>query len=130
MMGVEKSSRVTDLRELRRTVEHDVESYRYEISPDKVGRPLTKEKIEGELTTMRSAIVDPYWVEVELRDTVEQINADPKALRKCAVVADAGRGTLLAFDPVEEEFLLAVRSDNELVSIGVRGDAVGCFMAR
>lgn len=36
----------------------------------------------------------------------------------------------VVFDPVENEFMLAVRHNDKLSTIGVRGDAVGCFMAR
>jgi hypothetical protein len=34
------------------------------------------------------------------------------------------------FDPAENDFLLAQRVEGALFSIGVRGDAIGCFMAR
>jgi hypothetical protein len=45
------------------------------------------------------------------------------------VVADDGNGTLLAFDPVDEEFVLLQMGKESLMSFGVRGDAVGCFLA-
>jgi hypothetical protein len=79
---------------------------------------------------MRSALVAPYWTEVDIRDTFEQVSSDVSPCRSCAVVADNGHGTLLLFDPTGNDFLLAVRSGDGLRSIGVRGDAVGCFMAR
>jgi hypothetical protein len=79
---------------------------------------------------MRSALVAPYWAEVDIRDTFEQISADTGPHRKCAVVADDGCGSLLAFDPMQNDFLLAVALEGGLRSVGVRGDAVGCFMAR
>ncbi len=79
---------------------------------------------------MRAALVAPYWADVELRDTHEQIAAAPAMSRRCVVVADDLKGTVLTFDPIENEFLLAVRREDVLLSIGVRGDAVGCFMAR
>ena len=46
------------------------------------------------------------------------------------LVADDLKGTVLAFDPIEKEFLLAVSQKDALLTIGVRGDAIGCFMAR
>jgi hypothetical protein len=79
---------------------------------------------------MRAALVRPYWADAELRDTQEQIVANPAILRKCAIVADDLKGTILAFDPIENGFLLAVRQEDAVRTIGVRGDAVGCFMAR
>jgi hypothetical protein len=50
--------------------------------------------------------------------------------RKCVVVADDAKGTLLLFDPVEESFVLAERGGAGLTTFGARGDAVGCFRAR
>jgi hypothetical protein len=79
---------------------------------------------------MESALVPPYWTNVGLRDTHGQIAAKPELSRRCAIVADDRNGTLLVFDPVENEFMLAVRHHDELLKIGVRGDAVDCFMAR
>jgi hypothetical protein len=77
---------------------------------------------------MRSALVAPYWAEI--RDAFEQVSSHTGLRRKCAVVADDGCGSLLVFDPMQNDFLLAVPQECGLVSVGVRGDAVGCFMAR
>ena len=79
---------------------------------------------------MRGSLIDPYWVEVELRDTFEQIKMSDSERRKCAAVADDGKGMLLLFDPVEQSFVLAQRGVTGLSTFGVRGDAVGCFLAR
>jgi hypothetical protein len=50
--------------------------------------------------------------------------------RKCAAVAEDGKGVLLLFDPAENSFVLAERGSTGLTTFGVRGDAVGCFLAR
>jgi hypothetical protein len=119
-----------DLETLRRAVENDIANYRYSSSGNTVGIAWSEERIDAELTAMRAALVNPYWADVELRDTHEQIDADPAILRKCAIVADDLKGTILAFDPIENGFLLAVKGKGALQTIGVHGDAVGCFMAR
>ena len=119
-----------DLQTLRRAVENDIDTYRYEVSTNSVGTAWAADRVEAELAAMRAAIVDPYWVDVELHDTHEQIAAHPAVLRKCVVVADATKGRLVAYDPMENEFLLVVRQEGVLLTTGVRGDAVGCFMAR
>jgi hypothetical protein len=62
-------------------------------------------------------------------DTFEQVTHEKAAVRRCAVVADDGNGTLLAFDPDDEEFVLIQMGKESLESFGVRGDAVGCFLA-
>lgn len=119
-----------DLHTLRREVENQIATYQYEVPKDAVGRPLKIDRVDTELNAMRTALVDPYWADVELRDTAEQINSAGIISRKCAVVADDRSGNLVAFDPIENEFLLAIEGEAGLSSIGVRGDAVGCFMAR
>jgi hypothetical protein len=68
-------------------------------------------------------------VDIQLRDTFEQVTHEKAAVRRCAVVADDGNGTLLAFDPDDEEFVLIQMGKESLESFGVRGDAVGCFLA-
>ncbi len=119
-----------DLAALRRQVEAEIENYQYPIGARTVGVPWRDERIIGELALMRSAVVDPYWIDAELRDTVAQIGASPMTILQCVVVADDGLKTLLAFDPDRQEFLLLMRINGCLATIGVRGDAVGCFMSR
>jgi hypothetical protein len=129
-MGVSERRTPMELEELRLIVEKEIENYRYPSSTETIGIRWTDEKVRAELAVMKSALVSPYWSEVELRDTHEQIAASPALSRTCAVVADDLKGTLLVFDPIEGEFMLAVRHLGKLSSIGVRGDGVGCFMAR
>ncbi len=119
-----------DLKTLRRVVENEIQNYRYSPSAHALGTPWAKDRVDAELVAKRSALVPPYWAEIELRDTCEQIAAEPALSRKCVVVADDLHGTVLVFDPVENEFMLAERHKDELLSIGVRGDAVGCFMSQ
>jgi hypothetical protein len=49
--------------------------------------------------------------------------------RICVTMAEDD-GYVLVFDPVDEEYHLAWRSERGLGTWGVRGDAVGCFLAR
>ena len=49
-------------------------------------------------------------------------------IRQCVLVAADGEGFELYYDPADEEFVLAMGDPPR--TIGVRGDAVGCFMAR
>lgn len=119
-----------DLGALRATVEREIDSYEYQVPKDSIGTAWPSNKVEDSLHKMRAALVDPYWAEVIMRDTFEQITATDAAPRRCAVVADDGQGTYLVFDPIESDFLLAQKQEQYLVSFGVCGDAVGCFLAR
>ncbi len=119
-----------DLEELSRRVSAEIDNYVYVYPDGMIGRPLGAEKIRAHLEEMRAALIKPYWAEITLRDTFEQINATKPPVRRCAVVADDAKGALLAFDPVAGRFLLAGRRAGALESYGVDGDAVGCFMAR
>jgi hypothetical protein len=56
---------------------------------------------------METALVSPYWIDAEVRDTFEQTKMTEGPRRRCAVVADDGQGTLLLFDPVTNAFVLA-----------------------
>ena len=55
--------------------------------------------------------------------------ANPSGVRECVLVADDRDGYQLYYDPIAREFFLAMDRDPP-ESIGVDGDAVGCFMAR
>jgi len=70
--------------------------------------------VRAEFAAMKSALVSPYWSEVELRDTHQQIETSPALSRLCGVVADDLKGRLLVFDPIENEFMLAVRHSDKL----------------
>jgi hypothetical protein len=118
-----------DFGALRQMVENEIDSYRYEVPRGSLGTPWPATRVEAGLQRMRASLVDPYWANIDLRDTFEQVREEKASVRKCAVVADDGNGTLLAFDPHEEEFVLIHTGKESLESFGVRGDAVGCFLA-
>jgi hypothetical protein len=114
---------------LRQDVEKEIREYVYPRSEASVGLPWSEGQVWSGLEKMRRALVDPYWAEVQVRETLEQINLGRASKITCAVVADDREGTLLVWDPAEDEFLLAMKVEGDLNSIGVRGDAVGCFLA-
>lgn len=115
---------------LRRAVENEINTYEYATPSGGIGSPTPADRVAAELTAMRSALVTPYWADVDIRDTLQQVSADKGPRLRCAVVADDGRGSLLLFDPTQNDFLVALRHDGGLRSVGLQGDAVDCFMAR
>jgi hypothetical protein len=115
---------------LRREVEAAMDTYVYNVPEGAIGNPMPDAVVVSGLEQMRTALVDPYWLEVEIRDTFDQAGMNAGPTRRCAVVADDGKDMLLLFDPVEEEYVLAQRSRNGFSTFGVRGDAVGCFLSR
>jgi hypothetical protein len=119
-----------DLKQLRRQVELEIDNYVYEYPAGSVGRPWSAEKVKAHLDEFRFALIDPYWANVVRRDTIDQGHSSIPPETECAVVANDRKGTLLAFDPTAAEFLLVKQMENRFVSVGVSGDAVGCFMAR
>jgi hypothetical protein len=119
-----------DLSLLRKLVEKDIETYHYIWTDKAIGNPWTEAAIQSGLAQFRASLIEPYWTEVEIRDTFEQVGMMEGPRRKCAAVADDGTGILLLFDPVEDSFVLAERGSTGLTTFGVRGDAVGCFLAR
>jgi hypothetical protein len=65
--------------------------------------------------------VDPYWVD---------IIGDDKQRKSCVAVADDKKSYLLVFEPEAQIFILVMKKGSDLISFGVDGDAVGCFLAR
>jgi hypothetical protein len=116
------------LSSLKKRVEEALNTYVYSVPPGALGTPWSSSRVEESLSLMRRSLVEPYVVEV----TMEQPFMGPgiHEIRRCAVVADANDGYLLVFDAATNEFLLAQSFNDSIHSIGVRGDAVGCFMAR
>ena len=110
---------------LRREVERQISGYVYEVPAGAVGTPLPADEIRTLLDAMRLYLVEPRWEEVHICNIPE--NAGVR--RKCVTMAEDD-GYVLVFDPVDEEYHLAWRSERGLGTWGVRGDAVGCFLAR
>jgi hypothetical protein len=81
---------------------------------------------------MRQALVVPYATRV--RDVGPE---GELVILSGAVVADDGEGSLVIYDAASDEFVLAVRDGDsdpapavDIVSCGVRGTAVDCFLSR
>jgi hypothetical protein len=86
--------------------------------------------VAAQLAEMRQALVEPAWRTIAICETVQQMRGEAApALRKCILVANDQKGYELYFDPLQNEFVLAY-SGNPPTTFNVRGDAVGCFMAR
>ena len=102
--------------------------------PQALGTALPSEWYETGLAEMRAALVSPYWI--EMRDLDPQSKA--LVILKVAVVADDGHDKLIVFDPEGQgKFVLCLRDPDpdsprgiDVVSCGIRGDAVGCFLSR
>jgi hypothetical protein len=123
-------SKTEYLLRLRQSVEQQIETYVYEFPSGMIGNPWSEARVKQGLEQFRASLVEPYWAEVEIRDTFDHIRMAVGPRRRCVVVADDGKGMLLLFDPIEDSFVLAQREADNLVTFGVRGDAVGCFLAR
>jgi hypothetical protein len=118
-----------DIASLRAVVEKEIDTYVYTVPEGAVGTPLPIEWVNDQLAEFRQALVEPRWATVRLKDTPDQWKADPPVLRKCVLIADDQKGHHLYYDPEQNDFVLAYASD-EPTTFNVRGDAVGCFMAR
>ena len=121
-----------DLTAVRRRVERELAEYAYEVPDGASGNPMVEESVAEYLRQMKAALIDPYIAIVEQRDTDAQIGNSIPALRACAIVAkDNQQSSMLAYDPVADGFVLVQDIGNDRIqSIGVRGDAVGCFISR
>jgi hypothetical protein len=119
-----------DTRNLRQTIEQEIDSYVYQQHPTAVGAAMPQEWVTQQLAEMRAALVEPVLRLVEIRDTGAQMRGEAAPLmRECFLVADDKEGYELYFDAESNDFVLAY-SGNPPSTFNVRGDAVGCFMAR
>jgi hypothetical protein len=99
-----------------------------------VGTPLPDEWYASALAAMKSSLVPPYWTKMRDIDPCSQ----GLTILDVVVVAEDAEGSLVAFAPLAGgEFVLASREPDpdraravDVVSCGVRGDAVGCFLSR
>jgi hypothetical protein len=119
-----------NIRELRRTLEVEIDNYVYEPPSGLMGIPMPVEWVTAQLAEMRAALVDPHPRMIAISDSVPQLlgKAAP-VLRECILVADDRQGYELYFDPVTNDFVLAYSGDPPK-TFNVRGDAVRCFLAR
>jgi hypothetical protein len=114
---------------LRNGVERQISEYVYEVPSGAIGTPLPADQIRSDLEVMRLCLVEPRWEEVNICNTAAEIWTGVGNRRICVTLAE-DNGYVLIFDPVEEGYHLAWRSDAGLGTWGVSGDAVGCFIAR
>jgi hypothetical protein len=114
---------------LQRETERQISVYVYHVPAGAIGTPLPADDIRDSLNKMRLRLIEPRWEEVHICNTPEEIRTGEGVSRTCVTMAE-DEGYVLVFDPVEEEYHLAWRSEYGLGTWGVRGDAVGCFLAR
>ena len=65
--------------QLRRKVEKEIDNYVYEIPADAIGNPITDDAVRDQLVQLRASLVDPYWDEVEVRDTFVQVGMNSRS---------------------------------------------------
>jgi hypothetical protein len=119
-----------DSERLAELVLRQIEGYRYDPPPGLIGNALPPEEVRRYIERLRQALVRPYLQRFELRETAEQIGREHPEYAEYWVVAEGGGDYVEWYDPERGEFGLAVRGGSGVpVSIGVRGDVVGAFIA-
>jgi hypothetical protein len=122
-----------DFFDLRHRVAADLDAYRVpELSPDALGEALPPEWYAEHLARMRDALVQPSTARIRDSDpaTGELVVVD------VVIVVDDGAGGLVAYDSATDEYVLVVRDADrdsarsvDIVSCGIRGDVVGCYLS-
>jgi hypothetical protein len=114
---------------LRSELEGEISGYVYEAPAGAMGSPIPANEIRDLLNSMRLCLVEPRWEEVNICNTPEEAWTGVGIKRVCVTMAE-DESYILVFDPVDEQYHLAWRSENGLGTWGIRGYAVGCFIAR
>src|SRR5690606_5538530 len=116
--------------DVARIVRSELDGYSYEASPSgsTVGVPWSEEKVRSYLPRLEAALVDPYLQDFFIRDTWEQVQANPSITAEYWVVAEA-EFYIVYFDAQEGLFGLAEYGVGSAAphTINVRGDLVGVF---
>lgn len=120
--GLEVAVNAASLPQL---VRREIEDFKVpEPHPLQLGSPLPPEWFAGQLAEMTSALVEPYSIEIADGRHPDQ------GVRPVWVVAQ-DESVLLAYDADPEgDFVLIFRDAPKPALSPIRGDAVGCFMAR
>ncbi|MCB1935282.1 MAG: hypothetical protein KDF59_05010 [Nitrosomonas sp.] len=119
-----------NLIELRHQIEAEIASYVYKVPEGAVGNPMTSEWVAEQLAEFKSALVAPILRKIRIADSVsKKLGEKGSEYHECVLVADDRNGYQLYYDPQHKDCLLAF-SDQTPPTAFLRGDAVGCFMAR
>ncbi len=116
-------------RRLRSELENEIAGYVYEVPASAVGNPRQADAVRALLNSMRLCLVEPRWEEVNVCNTREESWTGVGVKRMCVTMAE-DESYALVFDPADEQYHLAWRSEQGLGTWGVSGDGVGCFIAR
>jgi hypothetical protein len=114
---------------LRFELEHQIAGYIYDFPKGSIGTPLHPDEVRGLVNAMRLFLVEPYWEEVNICNTREESLTGIGVKRKCVTMAEDD-DYVLVYDPVDEQYHLAWRSERGLGTWGICGDGVECFIAR
>lgn len=121
----------TDFDQITVRIQRSIESFSPPAEHVGFGIELGREWFVDQLNDLKASIVHPFFA--EMRDDF----GDGLVVLPVIVVADDSAGTVIAFDPKADEFVLANREVDpvatrsaDLVSCGVRGDVVDCFLSR
>lgn len=121
----------SSLQNIAQRVMEEISAYAASDVHVGIGPLLGAEWHARQVLALRAAIVAPYFS--EMRDEY----LGKLVVLPVTVVADDGERSLVIFDKVANEFVLTVREPDplpnrgvNLVSCGIRGDVVGCFMSR
>ena len=122
-----------NLQAIKSSLEIEISNYNYEAvigqTDHLIGIPTPIAKINSILEAFKRALVNPYWEQVLIRDLESgQINPTPY-VEKSLFLTDNSNGYWLAYLPNEKTFAIIDFQNEQFVTGGVFGDAVGCFLA-
>jgi len=101
------------------------------LSPrtEPIGHSKPDEFFTERLAEMRDHFTEPHWIEVAKRDSIEECCAEVPVMMRCVALTRPEADLRLAYSPDHDEYLLVQDWNDRFASIGIWGDAVGCYAA-
>ena len=118
---------------MRQFLEREIELFDYDYATQPfegmVGVPWSQQRCRDELEVLRKAIVAPYFAEIHVMDFKNGMRRPEPVVQQGVILTDNSNGYWLAYLKQEETFAVVDWHQERFQTIGIFGDATGCFLS-
>ena len=88
-----------DWASVRKLVEHELATYKYEPANGTLGQPWSPERVQVQITALEAALVTPSLAEFQVRDTTAELRIEPPRMVRYWIVARDAQANVVFYDP-------------------------------